>query len=126
MHLIGKNFKFDAAHQLEHLPTEHKCSRLHGHTYNVTLTLMTRGRLQDEGWVYDYGRLAAFKGYIDGELDHKFLNNVLTFPTTAERIAQYLFGVAEQLLNNLPPGAQVYSVRVQETADTFAEYRREG
>jgi 6-pyruvoyltetrahydropterin/6-carboxytetrahydropterin synthase len=29
---IGKDFRFDAAHQLSSVGPGHKCARLHGHT----------------------------------------------------------------------------------------------
>ena len=32
---IFYEFKFEAAHRLPHVPTDHKCSRLHGHSYLV-------------------------------------------------------------------------------------------
>lgn len=126
MFLIGKTFKFDAAHSLPHLPEGHKCRNVHGHTYYVTLTLKGHD-LAPEGWVHDYGDLKAFKGYIDGSLDHKNLNDVFSglLPTTAENLARMLFQVAEDLCNTLRSGVRIYSVRVQETADTFAEYRQE-
>jgi 6-pyruvoyltetrahydropterin/6-carboxytetrahydropterin synthase len=126
MFKIGKSFKFDAAHRLGYLPADHQCSRLHGHTYNVTLTLISRNRLEDEGWVYDYGKLKPFKDWINRNLDHRFLNDVIGELSTAERLAQYLFSLAEELFSaDLPVGVRIYSVRVQETADTFAEYSLE-
>jgi 6-pyruvoyltetrahydropterin/6-carboxytetrahydropterin synthase len=123
--IIGKTFRFDAAHHLPHLPKGHKCRNPHGHTYTVTLSIISRVGLMPEGWVHDYGELKAFKGYIDGSLDHKDLNQVISGPTTAERIAQHLFLIATDLCNTLWPGVAVYSVRVQETPDTYAEYRQE-
>ena len=32
---IWKDFHFDAAHWLPHVPEGHKCGRMHGHTYRV-------------------------------------------------------------------------------------------
>ena len=32
---IFKEFTFEAAHRLPNLPAEHKCSRLHGHSFRV-------------------------------------------------------------------------------------------
>ena len=34
---IAKTFDFDAAHFLPHVPEDHKCRRMHGHTYRVRL-----------------------------------------------------------------------------------------
>ena len=39
MYVIGKTFSFAAAHFLTCVPPSHKCARLHGHTYTVTVEL---------------------------------------------------------------------------------------
>ena len=36
---IFKEFSFEAAHRLPNVPTEHKCARLHGHSFRVVLHL---------------------------------------------------------------------------------------
>jgi len=36
---IFREFTFDAAHRLDHLPEGHKCARVHGHTYRLTVFL---------------------------------------------------------------------------------------
>lgn len=36
---IAKRFTFDAAHFLPNVPPDHKCSRMHGHTYEVEIVL---------------------------------------------------------------------------------------
>ena len=55
---ITKSFSFDAAHWLPQVPENHKCRRLHGHTYRVILGL--EGDLHPEmGWVEDYNVVAA-------------------------------------------------------------------
>jgi 6-pyruvoyltetrahydropterin/6-carboxytetrahydropterin synthase len=56
VYLISKKFTFDAAHQLEGLPYEHKCGRLHGHTYTVEVVIGAH-KLTEEGWVVDFGEL---------------------------------------------------------------------
>jgi len=30
-------FEFEAAHFLPHVPEDHKCHRMHGHSYHVTI-----------------------------------------------------------------------------------------
>ncbi|HUM68046.1 MAG TPA: 6-carboxytetrahydropterin synthase, partial [Chloroflexota bacterium] len=39
MYTISKQFHFSASHQLNGLPLEHQCARLHGHNYEVELIL---------------------------------------------------------------------------------------
>ena len=115
---IGKEFKFDAAHQLDHLPDGHKCARLHGHTYVVVFHLAGH-ELDDDGFVIDYGELAPVKRWIDATLDHRNLTDVVPARvlTTAERMAEWLF---HEWCDTYP---NLVAVEVRETAATYAEYR---
>ncbi|VEA32982.1 6-pyruvoyl tetrahydrobiopterin synthase [Salmonella enterica subsp. enterica] len=36
---LYKDFTFEAAHRLPHVPEGHKCGRLHGHSFMVRLEL---------------------------------------------------------------------------------------
>ncbi|RMG90640.1 MAG: 6-carboxytetrahydropterin synthase QueD [Chloroflexi bacterium] len=116
MFTISKQFTFSASHQLEQLPPEHQCARLHGHNYVVELILQAE-ELDENGFVVDYLDLKPFKMFLDEELDHRHLNDVLPFPTTAENIARFLYRWAKERW------PQVTAVRVSETPKTWAEYR---
>ena len=115
MFRITKQFTFEAAHQLHGLPEGHKCGNLHGHSYKVELVLESE-RLNEHGFVVDYGELKQFGEMIDRELDHKNLNDVMEQPT-AENIAMMLYEWAVQLW------PQTAVVRVKETGRTSAAYR---
>ena len=53
---LVKEFTFEAAHRLPRLPAEHKCSRLHGHSYRVAITV--EGEVNAlTGWLMDYGEI---------------------------------------------------------------------
>jgi 6-pyruvoyltetrahydropterin/6-carboxytetrahydropterin synthase len=120
-HRIGKKFEFAASHQLTLLPPEHKCSRMHGHNYEVVLTIcapLGHEELNSVGFVKDYGELTPFKRYIDENLDHRHLNDTLGDKATAEALAMHLFNIAKRYF----PDVQIYCVRVQETPNTFAEF----
>jgi 6-pyruvoyltetrahydropterin/6-carboxytetrahydropterin synthase len=119
MYMISKQFRFDASHRLLGLPPDHKCGRLHGHSYAVELILQ-RMSLDECGFVVDYGDLAPFKEYIDNSLDHRDLNEVLGFQTTAENIAKHLHHIASDLFQGV-----VIVVRVAETSNTWASYSGE-
>lgn len=110
---IGKDFRFDAAHQLRSLGLGHKCARLHGHTYHVEL-LLTADELTGPGFVTDFGDLAPFGRFLEENLDHQFLNEVLPFEPTSELLARYL---AEWFVANLQPKipGRLTAVRVSET-----------
>lgn len=115
MYQISKQFSFSASHQLDGLPSEHQCARMHGHNYMVELVLQAE-ELNEYGFVVDYLALRPFKTFIDENLDHRHLNDVFSFPTSAENLARYLYDWARQ---NWP---QVTAVRVSETPKTWAEY----
>ena len=67
---IYKDITFEAAHLLPNVPEDHKCRRLHGHSFKVRLTL--NGPVDDSvGWVVDFAAVAvlvdgcAFGGTLD-------------------------------------------------------------
>jgi 6-pyruvoyltetrahydropterin/6-carboxytetrahydropterin synthase len=118
MYTIKKEFAFSAAHWLEDLPKDHPCSRLHGHNYIVTVELMNK-ELDTPGMVKDYRALTPIKDYIDNTLDHRCLNEVLSFNPTAENIAKYIY----QLFKKKFP--LINAVEVSETPKTNARYTPE-
>lgn len=88
---IYKQFVFDAAHYLPHVPEGHKCRQVHGHTYHLTVSVT--GQLQDhEGWIMDFTDLkAAIKPVVD-QLDHTLLNNIAGLENpTAELLARWIW-----------------------------------
>jgi 6-pyruvoyltetrahydropterin/6-carboxytetrahydropterin synthase len=112
---VSKEFHFDAAHSLPHLPKTHKCHRLHGHTY--TLRVHCSGDLvPDKSWVSDYAEItAAVKPLVD-RLDHRNLNEIMGIPqTTAEAIAFWFY---MELRDKLP----ISRIDVHETTGTCASY----
>lgn len=115
---IQKEFHFSASHQLSHLYEGHQCARLHGHNY-IVVVVLGANKLNKDGFVVDYGELKSFKNYIDNELDHRHLNDVFNFPTTAENLASHLYQMAKPLWN------EVIEVRVSETPKTWARFRGE-
>lgn len=125
----SKKFRFEAAHALTQLPKGHKCHNLHGHGYEVTITLEAPSIPHYEplrmGMVLDFGIIAEWwKTYMEPLLDHRNLNEVPVFekmPLTAECLAEWIFDKCSRGLR----GAEVYSVRVQETPTCWAEYMRD-
>lgn len=115
---ISKEFAFSASHVLKGLPTDHPCSRLHGHNYIVKVELS--GPVNDVGFVIDYRELGFVKAYLDDELDHRHLNDVLPFNPTAENMARWL---CENLVEStLPIGRLRVAVSVSETPKTWATW----
>lgn len=115
---ISKDHHFSYSHQLEGLPDEHPCSRLHGHNAIVRVTLAS-DELDSVGFVVDYGEMKPLFNWVDEQFDHRHLNDRVEFNPTAELLSQYLFGVAFHQFH-LP----VVAVAWSETPKTWAEYRR--
>ena len=67
---LYKDFSFEAAHRLPNVPPEHKCARLHGHSFQVRVSV--DGPVGERtGWVVDFAELkAAFRPVYD-QLDHR-------------------------------------------------------
>lgn len=114
---VFKQFTFEAAHRLPNLPAEHKCSRLHGHSFRVEIHV--DGPVGDElGWVVDFGDIKqAFRSCYE-RLDHRYLNDIegLENPTS-ENLAAWIW---ERVAPELPGLSKVV---VRETCTTGCAYR---
>ena len=98
---IFKEFTFEAAHRLPHLPEGHKCRRLHGHSFRVQLHV--RGPvIQPEGWIIDFARIKrAFQPFYE-QLDHHYLNEVQGLENpTSENIARWIWQRVKPVLAGL-------------------------
>src|SRR6476619_3778319 len=72
---IFKSFTLEAAHRLPNVPAEHKCARLHGHSFRVELQVSgTPGA--DSGWIMDFADIKAAFRPLHEQLDHHYLNDV--------------------------------------------------
>jgi 6-pyruvoyltetrahydropterin/6-carboxytetrahydropterin synthase len=109
-------FRFEAAHLLPKVPAGHKCSRLHGHSFKVELTIA--GPVNPEtGWLIDFGVLYEKWRPVHDRLDHRYLNEIegLENPTS-EVLAIWIWN---QMKPKLPELAQV---TLFETCDARCEY----
>lgn len=86
MYKLEKTYKFSSAHHLKDTPslTTKKCLNPHGHMWRVKVQIEVEKLVDD--MVIDFG---AIKEIIE-LLDHKDLNKVFKFNTTAENIAEFL------------------------------------
>jgi 6-pyruvoyltetrahydropterin/6-carboxytetrahydropterin synthase len=114
---LRKTFQFEAAHLLPNLPLEHKCRRLHGHSFKAEIVVA--GECDPAlGWVMDYAAISeAFKPLWE-QLDHRYLNEIdgLQNPTS-ENIALWIW---RRLMPVLP---QLTEVVVAETCTAQCVYR---
>lgn len=116
---IYKEFTFEAAHRLPNVPEGHKCGRLHGHSFRVTIHV-TGPVNEHAGWIMDFGDIkAAFKPLYD-RLDHYYLNEIdgLENPTS-ENLAKWIW---IRLKSALP---ELSMIVVNETCTSGCIYRGE-
>jgi 6-pyruvoyltetrahydropterin/6-carboxytetrahydropterin synthase len=114
---VWKRFSFEAAHLLPNVPAEHKCARLHGHSYQVEVRV--EGPIgETSGWVRDFADLAVAWEPLHDALDHRYLNDIegLANPT-AEVLATWIW---ERLALVLP---DLVEIEVAETCTAGCTYR---
>ncbi len=113
---IFKEFRFEAAHRLPNVPEDHKCARLHGHSFLVKIEV--EGPVGTEsGWVMDFSKISdAFKPILE-RLDHYYLNEIpgLENPTS-EVLARWIWNELQPQLTELS------SIQIRETCTSGCEY----
>ncbi|MBM3416650.1 MAG: 6-carboxytetrahydropterin synthase QueD [Bacteroidetes bacterium] len=116
---IYKEFVFDAAHFLPHVPDTHKCKNIHGHTYR--LRVYVKGRPDEKmGWILDFKDLKdRVKPWVD-QLDHILINNIAGLENpTAENITAWFWNHLKPIL----PGLS--RIELKETPSTGVIYSGE-
>ena len=142
---LTKEFNFEAAHSLEGY--DGACREIHGHSYRLVVTIKGEpsadGYDPKQGMVMDFGLLKQIVGeQIVSRLDHAFImrrseqseqvqamlegiyHNIVLVdyqPTCENMLADF----AERLLEALPDEVELYSLRLHETATSFAEWYAE-
>jgi 6-pyruvoyltetrahydropterin/6-carboxytetrahydropterin synthase len=99
--------------------SEHKCARLHGHTYGLEVTVA--GEVSEEiGWLMDYAEINRVVCPVIEMLDHTHLNDVpgLDNPTS-ENLALWVWSKVKP---SLPLLAEVC---VWESENSRCRYRGE-
>ncbi len=116
--------RFAAAHQLAMVGRI--CENLHGHNWQVEV-YVKGDQLNDAGVLADFGDIKrAVRSVVDGELDHKFLNELPAFADTqptSERIAIYIADKVQTYLDkNVDEKIVVSRVMAWESDDACAIY----
>lgn len=114
---IFKEFTFEAAHRLPNVPAEHKCARLHGHSFAVRIHVS--GLVgQETGWVMDFAAIKTAFQPLWEQLDHYYLNDIegLENPTS-ENLARWIW---PRLAQRLP---QLSAIEIRETCTSGCIYR---
>ena len=136
---LTKEFSFEAAHALEGY--DGKCRHIHGHSYRLFVTVAGTPVADEHdpkaGMTLDFGVL---KGIVHSEIvdrfDHAFIvqrgdsraaalgdrfGNIIETdyrPTCENMLVEF----AERLRRKLPQGVALHSLRLHETATSYAEW----
>ena len=113
---LEKSFRFEAAHWLPNVPKGHKCGRMHGHSFRITVVI--EGSIDAEiGWVMDFNLIKDAFAPLEKKLDHYCLNEIegLENPTS-EVLAMWIW---DKMIGNLP---QLIEIAVEETCTCKCVY----
>lgn len=113
---LVKDFHFEAAHRLPKVAPDHKCARLHGHSFRVDVEVA--GPVDAErGWLIDYADIKAAFAPLHEQLDHRYLNEIegLENPTS-EMLAAWIY---DRLRPRLP---RLSRITVHETCTSRCIY----
>lgn len=116
---LQRHYRFEAAHFLPAVPDGHKCKRMHGHSYSVTVEIS--GEIDPAtGWLVDFADIDERVAPIIRQLDHHVLNDIggLNNPTS-ELLAVWIW---RRIVERLP---QLTEVVVSETPTSRCAYRGE-
>ena len=113
---LTKDFRFEAAQTLPALPGDHKCKRMHGHSFKVEISV--EGLVDERiGWVYDHAQISHAMDPLMDLLDHSYLNDLegLQNPTIENmaawfwrRLAPQLPGLCEIVIHETPTARCVF------------------
>lgn len=138
---VTKEFRFEMAHALWNY--DGLCKNIHGHSYILYVTIMgepnTDANDPKYGMVMDFGDLKKIVNTeIVNKLDHSLVisdkskyelllqteqmfdrKHILPFQPTCENM---VIDFAERIKKLLPQKVQLYSLRLYETASSYAEW----
>lgn len=108
---ISTDVRYEAAHFLPNVGKHHQCSRMHGHSYVLTVSV-TGPVDQHTGFVMDFSDLKAAISVHRDKFDHHTINDLIPNPT----VENQLYWWAENLCDI--PGLS--RLHLQETATNSA------
>ncbi|MAK47157.1 MAG: 6-pyruvoyl tetrahydropterin synthase [Opitutae bacterium] len=124
---------------------EGRCSRLHGHSWAITLTFEAK-ELDGNGFVIDFGDLHFLKDWIDENLDHStalkendpmlneceklekqgLLKILLVESASCEGIAQFLYHTFQPMIEQKTNGrVRIQTLHLEEDSKNSATYSPE-
>ena len=114
---LRKTFQFEAAHKLPNVPADHKCARLHGHSFRVEVVVA--GECDPRlGWLMDYADISEACRPLLDQLDHYYLNEIPGLENaTSENLAKWIW---DRLKPRMP---LLVEIAVAETCMSRCIYR---
>ncbi len=139
---LTKEFSFEAAHALEGY--DGACREIHGHSYRLFVTIKGEPISDIDhpkcGMVMDFGELKKIVNeQIISKLDHAFVMRRSEMSSTIEGSMRGIFSnivlvdyqptcenmlsdFAHCIMSRLPEGVELHSLKLHETATSFAEW----
>ncbi|SJZ37951.1 6-carboxytetrahydropterin synthase QueD [Selenihalanaerobacter shriftii] len=118
--VITREFEFDAAHNLKNYDGD--CSNLHGHRYKLEVSVL--GYVGEEKYLaIDFKDLKSLgKELILDKLDHQYLNEVLDFNTSCEKLAYWIWERLEGKF--IEYDCELYEIKLWETPKSYVTLNR--
>ncbi|WP_343152509.1 6-carboxytetrahydropterin synthase QueD [Buchnera aphidicola] len=115
--ILFKDFRFEAAHKLPYVTKEHKCYKLHGHSFLVRVNI--KGEIDDDtGFIIDFKEVDNAFQPIKFQLNHAYLNSIKGLENpTIEILSKWIWKKLKPKLNNL------YSIKINETISSGCIYK---
>ena len=138
---VTKQFNFEASHALWNY--DGKCKNIHGHTYKLFVTVIgtpiSDANNHQQGMVIDFGDLKKIVNTeIVDKFDHTLIvnenSNKINREGTEQMFERYIetknqptcenmvILFSEILKKKLPENAELFSIRLYETENSFAEW----
>ena len=114
---VYKTFAIESARSLPKLPDEHPCSKVHGHSFKITLTV--EGEIdQTTGFVMDFSDIDSAFRPIYEIIDHAYLNDIkgLEDPSS-ENLCRWIWKQLSPSLKGLK------QIEIKETESTGCIYK---
>lgn len=133
-----KRFTFEAAHHLERY--EGKCSKIHGHSYKMEVTMsresfylvpeVNKSYTAQDCMVLDFSVIKRVVNDVIGKFDHCNLNDYFVEPTAECMVVNIFESVEDRLIaytRNHPSlrGVHLEEIKLWETEDSYVTYRGE-
>lgn len=117
--IVYKKFTIESARSLPNLSDNHPCSRVHGHSFKIIISL--EGSINTKtGFVFDFSDIEKAFNPIKNKLDHVYLNDIdgLENPSS-ENLCIWIW---EKLKVRLP---ELFKIEIKETSSTGCIYKGE-